>query len=165
MPAATKAILSSTTMEEFQVPEDIGDPCALQIETAGRFCASKDLPSLRDEHAGELNDRLDGVGSCLANGVEDCLSQQDNFDEMFSFVRYVIRLSRECGVVVVVLLGLSATAGAKGQENLTSVGVCVKTAQRAALQVHTRCEHISVYEYGTGIARRATGNSTVVPMV
>lgn len=74
-------------MQEFQVPEDAGDPCSLQVETAGRFSASKDLPSLRDDHAGELNDRLDGVGSRLADGAADCLSEQENFDEMFSFVR------------------------------------------------------------------------------
>lgn len=152
-------------MDEFQVPEDVGDPCALQVETAGRFCASKDLPSLRDEHAGELNDRLDGVGSCLANGFADCLSEQDNFDEMFSFVRYVVRSSRECGVVFAFLLGLLAIAGAKGREKLTSLGVCTDGTESRAQQVHTRCEQTSVYEYRTGVARRATGNSTVVPMV
>lgn len=96
---------SSLKMEEFQVPEDVGDPSSLQVETAGRFCASKDLPSLRDEGASELNDRLDGVGSRLANNGTDCLSEQDNFDEMFSFVRYVVRWrSWKGGVVGVVLL-------------------------------------------------------------
>lgn len=74
-------------MEEFQVPEDVGDPSALQVVTPGRFCASEDLPSLRDERAEQLNDLLDGVGSRLVDGDADALSVQGNFDDMFSLVR------------------------------------------------------------------------------
>lgn len=87
---AQGAVLTPTkcpAMEEFQVPEDMGNPSALQVEAAGRFCASKDLPSLRDESAESLNDRLDGVDSRLAHGEVDALSEQDNFDDMFSLVR------------------------------------------------------------------------------
>ena len=74
-------------MEEFQVPEDMGDPLALQVETPGRFCASPHLPSLRDETTERLNDILDSVGSRLADGDAAALSEQGNFDDMFSLVR------------------------------------------------------------------------------
>lgn len=74
-------------MEEFQVPEDISDPSALQVQTSGRFCASKDLPRTRDEGPEELNDRLDVVGSRLEHGEPDALSNQDNFDDIFCLVR------------------------------------------------------------------------------
>ena len=76
-------------MEEFQVPEDMGDPRALQVQTAGRFCASQDLPSLKDETSERLNDILDSVGSRLAHGEVDALSEQENFDDVYSLVRSV----------------------------------------------------------------------------
>lgn len=72
------------------MPEDICDPSALQVESAGRFCASKDLPSLRDDSTESLNDRLDVLNSRLADdgGVNaHALSEQENFDDMFSLVR------------------------------------------------------------------------------
>lgn len=75
------------TMEEFQVPEDMGDPLALQVKTAGRFCASQNLPSLKDDSTERLNDIVDSVGSRLADGDADALSEQENFDDMFSLVR------------------------------------------------------------------------------
>eukprot|EP00903_Cladosiphon_okamuranus_P005553 g5529.t1 len=74
-------------MEEFQVPEDMGDPRALEVQTAGRFCASQDLPSLKDETTERLNDILDSVGSRLAHGEVDTLSEQENFDDVYSLVR------------------------------------------------------------------------------
>lgn len=89
---------TTITMEEFQVPEDMGDPRALQVQTAGRFCASQDLPSLKDETTERLNDILDSVGSRLAHGEVDALSEQDNFDDLYSLVRSVC--ARFCGVVL-----------------------------------------------------------------
>lgn len=74
-------------MEEFSVPEDVGDVSALQVSVAGRFCASQDLPSLRDETSARLNDLLDGVGTRLESGGADSLSEQSNFDDMFSLIR------------------------------------------------------------------------------
>ena len=74
-------------MEEFAVPEDIGDVSALQVAVTGRFCASEDLPSLREETCERLNDLLDGVGTRLKDGEADSLSEQGNFDDMFSLVR------------------------------------------------------------------------------
>lgn len=71
------------------MPEDMGDPLALQVQTAGRFCASQELPSLKDENTERLNDILDSVGSRLANGEVDALSEQENFDDMYSLVRSV----------------------------------------------------------------------------
>ncbi len=69
------------------MPEDMGDPLALQVKTAGRFCASQNLPSLRDDSTERLNDIVDSVGSRLADGDADALSEQENFDDMFSLVR------------------------------------------------------------------------------
>ena len=74
-------------MEEFKVPEDVGDVSALQVAVAGHFCATEDLPSLRDETSERLNDLLDGVGTRLENDGADSLSEQSNFDDMFSIVR------------------------------------------------------------------------------
>lgn len=71
------------------MPEDMGDPRALQVQTAGRFCASQDLPSLKDETSERLNDILDSVGSRLAHGEVDALSEQENFDDVYSLVRSV----------------------------------------------------------------------------
>lgn len=71
------------------MPEDMGDLCALQVQTAGRFCASQDLPSLKDESTERLNDILDSVGSRLAHGEVDALSEQENFDAVYSLVRSV----------------------------------------------------------------------------
>lgn len=74
-------------MEEFQVPEDVGNLSALQVEKAGRFCASRDLPRSSDESTEVLNDRLDAVDSRLAHGEADALSEQAIFDDMFSLAR------------------------------------------------------------------------------
>ncbi|CAM9236529.1 unnamed protein product [Pylaiella littoralis] len=75
-------------MEEFQVPEDVGELSALQVETAGRFCASQDLPSLRRETTEKLNDFVDSLKSRLVDdGDVDALSEQENFDDMFTLVR------------------------------------------------------------------------------
>ena len=74
-------------MEEFKVPEDVGDVSALQVAVAGHFCATEDLPSLRDETSERLNDPLDGVGTRLEHDGADSLSEQSNFDDMFSIVR------------------------------------------------------------------------------
>lgn len=93
-----RGLLPSTTMEEFRVPEDFGDLSALQTPTQDRFCASPDLPDLRPlcDHGGvpQLNDRLDAVASRLGvdyghGDVEDvaALAVQENFDDMFAFVR------------------------------------------------------------------------------
>lgn len=79
----------TAAMEEFQVPEDMGDPLALQVQTAGRFCASQDLPSLKDESTERLDDILDSVGTRLAHGEVDALSGQENFDDVYSLVRSV----------------------------------------------------------------------------
>lgn len=77
-------------MEEFQVPEDVAEPSALQVESAGRFCASQDLPSLKRETTTKLNDIVDSVKSRLVDdGDVDALSEQENFDDMFTLVRYV----------------------------------------------------------------------------
>lgn len=82
---------NSQAMEEFQVPEDVGEPSALQVETAGRFCASQDLPSLKRESTERLNDIVDSVKSRLVDdGDVDALSEQENFDDMFTLVRYVL---------------------------------------------------------------------------
>lgn len=75
------------SMKDFQVPEDVGDLSALQVQNATRFCASNDLPSLRDDTPAALNDRLDTVGSRLADGEAHALSQQTNFDDMFCLAR------------------------------------------------------------------------------
>ena len=74
-------------MEEFQVPEDISDISALQVQTAGRMCASRNLPRSRDESSEALNDRLDAVGSQLDHGEPGALADQGNFDDMFCLVR------------------------------------------------------------------------------
>lgn len=74
-------------MEEFRVPEDVVDPLALQAQTPGRFCASLDLPSVKNDTRERLNDILDNLGSRLADGDADALSQQENFDDMFSLIR------------------------------------------------------------------------------
>lgn len=74
-------------MVEFQVPEDLGDIKALQTQDCGRFCISQNIPILRDESAEQLNDRLDDLSSRLGGGEPAVLSEQDNFDDIFAFVR------------------------------------------------------------------------------
>lgn len=71
------------------MPEDLGNLSTLQVETAGRFCASPDLPSLADETADRLNDLLDSLRARLTEGDADALSEQENFDDLFSLVRSV----------------------------------------------------------------------------
>lgn len=71
------------------MPEDLGNLSALQVETAGRFCASPGLPSLADETPDRLNDLLDSLCARLTEGDADALSQQENFDDLFSLVRSV----------------------------------------------------------------------------
>ncbi|CBN77248.1 conserved unknown protein [Ectocarpus siliculosus] len=74
-------------MEDFQMPEDLGNLSSLQVEKAGRFCASPDLPSLADETPDRLNDLLDSLRARLTEGDADALSEQENFDDLFSLVR------------------------------------------------------------------------------
>lgn len=88
-------------MEDFRVPEDFSNLSALQKKTNGRFCASADVPDLRplcentNTHS-DLNDRLDALASDLGVADEpgfagadnvDSLAEQENFDNMFAFVR------------------------------------------------------------------------------
>lgn len=88
-------------MDDFRVPEDFSNLSALQKPTPGRFCASADVPDLRplcdnkDTHS-DLNDRLDMLASALGLADErggagadnvDSLAEQENFDNMFAFVR------------------------------------------------------------------------------
>lgn len=115
-------------MEEFQVPEDMGDPRALQVQTAGRFCASQDLPSLKDDTSERLNDILDSVGSRLAHGEVDALSEQENFDDVYSLVRSVWEI-----------WWLSACIG---------VGVCKRKGNNTRFADFGRVDHREMRESG-----------------
>lgn len=102
------------------MPEDMGDPRALQVQTAGRFCASQDLPSLKDETTERLNDILDSVGSRLAHGEVDALSEQENFDDVYSLVRSVCAIW--CGCLV--FFGVCCLVAGKETHPLPSLLCC-----------------------------------------
>ncbi|CAM9483812.1 unnamed protein product [Scytosiphon promiscuus] len=106
-------------MEEFRVPEDVMDPVALQVQTAGRFCASPDLPRLKNDTRERLNDICDVLGSRLADGDADALSQQDNFDDAFSLVRDFKYLPSEIKGRVLEILheSVKRTVSALGEES------------------------------------------------